>query len=153
MTSFLLSKTRASFRLSHPDEKQAVVFLWVYQKNARPGIFYRWHFVFLWFSDLTSKNFVFCCAPSRIRTCDHLLKRQLLYQTELWGRKLNSLHLIFIQCSKNKFYTKNATRLFYYIYGIFSIDKKTTILFGSLFWFSNFILINLKLNHGWQYAR
>jgi hypothetical protein len=26
-------------------------------------------------------------------------------------------------------------------------------LFGSLFWFSNFILINLKLNHGWQYAR
>jgi len=44
ITRLCFRKTRASFRLSHPDEKQAVVFLWVYQKNARPGILFFFDF-------------------------------------------------------------------------------------------------------------
>ena len=44
---------------------------------------------------LRSRNFYFlknfCCgAPTRIRTWDHLLKRELLYRAELWARQKNN---------------------------------------------------------------
>lgn len=33
-------------------------------------------------------------APSRIRTCDHLLKRELLCRTELWARNFRNIAII-----------------------------------------------------------
>ena len=76
-------------------------------------------------TELFPPEFEFCGLPGRDRTCDHLLRRQVLYPTELRADRLVSMHVwklvgvkrfeLPTSCSQSRRATTCATPRYFYI--------------------------------------